>query len=329
VPQPNPDRINWLNAGLMVLSCGVAVVAPFHLFLLAYAILGPLHYLTEISWLHDRQYFTPGVRGRRAWVALVVVAGGLLGYGYISSDVLHKPVPPELEIGSLFLVFASAAVVCYVRHPVNALAVLFLCATGVVFFSTSPAYGIVAYLLITIIHVFVFTACFLLYGAMKSHRPSGYISVAVFVVCTAITFMAGGTPVLLSGSMRALYAPFEQLNVILLGMFGRQSLSVYAPAAVGIMRFIAFAYTYHYLNWFSKTSIIRWHEVTRTRALAIVVIWLTGVSIYAYNYRVGFAIFFVLSLLHVMLEFPLNHQSFVGIVKNLTLMRRRPAIAAG
>jgi hypothetical protein len=35
------------------------------------------------------------------------------------------------------------------------------------------------------------------------------------------------------------------------------------------MRLIAFAYQYHYLNWFSKTSIIKWHEVTRARAATI------------------------------------------------------------
>ena len=33
---------------------------PFETFLFAYAFLGPLHYLTEISWLHDRQYFSKG-----------------------------------------------------------------------------------------------------------------------------------------------------------------------------------------------------------------------------------------------------------------------------
>jgi hypothetical protein len=34
---------------------------------------------------------------------------------------------------------------------------------------------------------------------------------------------------------------------------------------IGALRFIAFAYTYHYLNWFSKTDIIRWHVVSQRR----------------------------------------------------------------
>jgi hypothetical protein len=45
------DTVNYVNAGLMVLSCLAAYVFPFELFLFSYAVLGPLHYLTEISWL--------------------------------------------------------------------------------------------------------------------------------------------------------------------------------------------------------------------------------------------------------------------------------------
>src|SRR6185369_6487797 len=38
-------------------------------------------------------------------------------------------------------------------------------------------------------------------------------------------------------------------------------------AAIG--RFLGFAYTYHYLNWFSKTGIIGWHRIGRGRGAAI------------------------------------------------------------
>src|SRR5260370_20780759 len=44
----------------MLVSCVVALYIPFELFLFAYAVLGPAHYLTEISWLHKRGYFTRG-----------------------------------------------------------------------------------------------------------------------------------------------------------------------------------------------------------------------------------------------------------------------------
>src|SRR5688572_2200550 len=79
------DRLNWINVGLMVVSAAVAVAAPFHLFLFAYAILGPLHYLTEISWLHNRQYFAPRAPLRRLWLFLVAGAAVAITYGFVSS----------------------------------------------------------------------------------------------------------------------------------------------------------------------------------------------------------------------------------------------------
>src|SRR5882672_6216800 len=57
------DRINYLNIALMIGACIAAYVFPFELFLFSYAVLGPLHYLTEISWLHERNYFTESPKG--------------------------------------------------------------------------------------------------------------------------------------------------------------------------------------------------------------------------------------------------------------------------
>ena len=50
--------INLANIILMLVSCAIAFVLPFELFLFSYAVLGPLHYLTEISWLHKSNYYT-------------------------------------------------------------------------------------------------------------------------------------------------------------------------------------------------------------------------------------------------------------------------------
>jgi hypothetical protein len=41
----------------------------------------------------------------------------------------------------------------------------------------------------------------------------------------------------------------------------------YSKTGVLLMRFIAFAYLYHYLNWFSKTEVIRWHKVPKKDSL--------------------------------------------------------------
>ena len=63
MPGPTPatlERINYVNIGLMFASAALACLMPFEAFLGAYAVLGPLHYLTQISWLHDRGYYTTG-----------------------------------------------------------------------------------------------------------------------------------------------------------------------------------------------------------------------------------------------------------------------------
>jgi hypothetical protein len=93
-----------------------------------------------------------------------------------------------------------------------------------------------------------------------------------------------------------------------------------SPLGISITRFIAFAYTYHYLNWFSKTSIIQWHKVPYLNLGLVIVLWLASVSLYMYDYRTGLQALFFLSFLHVFLEFPLNIQSIKGII--FELLRR-------
>src|SRR5882757_6291183 len=80
-------KINVLNIGLMLFSCAAAFVMPFEVFLFAYAILGPLHYLTEISWLHDRNYFS---KGKYDYLVLLVI-GVLITLQYFASRFHYWP----------------------------------------------------------------------------------------------------------------------------------------------------------------------------------------------------------------------------------------------
>jgi len=319
------DRLNWANAILMIASCAAAVALPFHLFLFSYAILGPLHYLTEVSWLHDREFFTPRRGHRRMWVALVMATTMAMLVGYVATEWLDRPIRPTFEIGMFLLVFLAAAVASFVAHPVNAIAIASVAIVAILLFSPLAAYGIVAYLLITIVHVFVFTAMFLLAGALKTRSRSGYWSLAIFIACALATVLVSAPFLAPSGQVREIYRAFEQLNLLLLRLGSSPLRDVYDPAAVGVMRFVAFAYTYHYLNWFSKTSLIRWHAIPARRGLAILGIWLAGIGLYFYDYRIGFAVFYLLSVLHVMLEFPLNHQTMVTLARALLPSRASTA----
>jgi hypothetical protein len=306
--QLSAEQINWLNIVLMLAATVAAFLLPLHLFLVAYAILGPLHYLTEISWLHDREYFFPG-RGRAAWLVLVAATMAVLLYGFVMNDLLRRPVAPALEIGMVYLAFATALLLPLVQRAATAAVLVVSATAAIAWFSGTRTYFILAYFLVTIIHVLLFTAAFVLFGALKSKSRAAIISFAVLAACAASFFIYTPAAAPPPEWLRAIYSRFEPLNEQLMRLFG--------AGAAPVMRLIAFAYTYHYLNWFSKTSIIKWHDVSRRRALVIGALWLASVALYAHNYALGFSILYLLSLLHVLLEFPLDHKTFAGIAKEL------------
>jgi hypothetical protein len=133
--------------------------------------------------------------------------------------------------------------------------------------------------------------------------------------------------------VRDSYREFSLLNFALMTPFRAHDLTVPAnlpqyvrfvntvlyqsPAARAVMGFIAFAYTYHYLNWFSKTSIIQWHNIPRRRFVGIIALWIASIACYLCSYRMGLRWLYFLSMSHVLLEFPLNHLSFKTIGKEL------------
>lgn len=324
------DAINYANIGLMVFSCVAAYRFPFELFLFSYAVLGPLHYLTEISWLHDRGYFvkTEPVRrtaqGRWYWLALVAATLAVMLYGLVAETVFKQSLSPAFEIGLFYAVFIGASLLVFVKNQAVSAALIALTAFALMLFSGSRYFGLVALLLITIVHVFVFTAAFVLLGALKSRSRSGVLSLAVFLLCAVsfFVYVPGSLGSTVGDYVRHSYGSFQTLNAELIKLFhlgsGTSLSEIYdSTAGLTIMRLISYAYTYHYLNWFSKTSIIKWHEVSRSRAAVIAGAWLGSLAMYAYSYELGFVVLYVLSVLHVMLEFPLNHQTFAGIAKEL------------
>lgn len=321
------DRINYLNIGLMLVSSVLAFMIPFELFLFSYAVLGPLHYLTEISWLHDRGYFIESKRDKRiklGWLLLVFATLAVMLYGLYREKYLRQDLPPVYEIGMFYLVFFTALLMLFVRKISLGIVLIVLALVGLFLLSDSKYYALTAFFLITIIHVFVFTATFILYGALKSKSWSGILSLVVFILCVASFFIYRPNQTLLTTGVfvKNSYGSFTTLNAELIKFFGLgagTTLSeIYASTAgLVVMRLIAFAYTYHYLNWFSKTSIIKWHEISTARTVGVIGLWIVSLLVYGYDYQVGMATLYFLSVLHVMLEFPLNHQTFAGIGREL------------
>ena len=400
------DKINYLNIGLMLVTMALAYYFPFETFLFAYAFLGPLHYLTEISWLHDRQYFT---KGKYDFIPLLLI-GIALSYAAFAKDsgfdMEFFNTFAELGLFDKLLVLAlfSSLLFAFVKNlPVKIFSILFLFIFISGWFSednkemnqSSTTVFALTSLLPTLIHVYVFTGLFMLFGALKSRSKTGLMSVAAFIILPIILIFVvpvkPKTNYISAYGKEAYYAGgdgFFYTNVGILDHFKlmnvpnftnkqyldsvvnknsptnqfpvvekkriTDSLSKNLSAAfldpnpdseyymkpipvnkaipvnpkdfywssvffstfgIMLMRFIAFAYMYHYLNWFSKTEVIRWHKVPKIRFAAVLLIWLSACGLYAYDYALGLSFLFFLSFTHVLLEFPLNMVSIVGIGK--------------
>ena len=53
--------------------------------------------------------------------------------------------------------------------------------------------------------------------------------------------------------------------------------------------------------------------MSKNRAVAIAVLWLASIGLYAVDYKMGLIALLFFSNAHVLLEFPLNVKSFKGI----------------
>jgi VanZ family protein len=295
--------------------------------------LGPLHYLTEISWLRKRDYFANGKKDYLALVipCLVLTFVNLL-YRYHQAPVLSDIYNFSLsafgdKFASLanimiYLAFASAlAFVIFKDTLTKAIFILVALFMGFLIQDSPSFFILFAVFLPTLIHVFLFTGLFILFGALKNKSTTGFISIVVFMACGASFFFLFpkfsfyqvsdyAQKTLISSGFALVNSSLMQ--IFKLGTATRENVFT-SDIGFGIMRFIAFAYTYHYLNWFSKTSVIKWHKVPRRWLVSVLLIWLFSIGLYAYNYETGLMVLYFLSMLHVFLEFPLNYRSIIGI----------------
>jgi len=321
------QRVDAANIGLMVLSCLVAFFFPFEAFLFSYGVLGPLLYLTEIGWLHKKGYFTTG---NYDYIFLALLAFGI-NLGFLGlSDFFNEVSTSLIYLGFL----AALAMVSIKNNSLKVVCIILLFAFSTAIIGDSPLYQIFfAVYLPTIIHVFIFTALFIIYGALKNKSLPGFISVIVFGIC-AISFFyfpVGYQQLASMEYIKQSYRGFAPLNQIMLNLFGFNELNSFKEATNNaifnsqsgymVMRFVAFAYIYHYLNWFSKTSVIQWHKVPKTTLAIVAVLWVASILLYAYDYMAGLKWLFLLSFLHVLLEFPLNYRSIIGIGQEIKGLR--------
>ena len=159
--KPTVDQVNYLNIGLMLVAAVCAFFRPFETFLFAYAFFGPAHYLTEISWLHDRNYFT---KGKFDWIWLLL-AGVIIT---LANFQLVPNLPDSAGTVIIFVAFIAALVFVTVSNTVLRIVLIVASAVGSKFLVDFGGFqSIFGVFMPTLIHVFIFTGLFILVGALK------------------------------------------------------------------------------------------------------------------------------------------------------------------
>ena len=317
----NNSKVEIINIGFILFSAIVAVFIPLELFLFSYAVLGPLHYLTEINWLNTKDFFST----TRNVPALLLIVSFVLACLYVAAQgygivYISEHISINQLFTALFLLSFLISVIFSSQKFSPKLSVItpFLFAVSLLISNFNFVFICFGLLLPTLVHVYFFTGIFMYAGARKNSSKLGYLSLFVFVLSSIL--------VLLNWEIYYypnldLYQKFRSINFdYLLNTLSFSDLNteanIFSNLQLRVLRFIAFAYTYHYLNWFSKTKIINWHITSRPKLFAIIFIWFLSVLLYFINYELGFLILFFFSTLHVLLELPLNIITIKNAFKN-------------
>ena len=329
------NRTDILNIFLIVISFILAINIPFKLFLFSYAVLGPLHYLTEINWLNSKNFF---VENKKQFIWIPITLGafitafnafGLLRTDYpffekITTTNWYADLNPWV-INSIFIVFIVAIIFTLVKGKYR----LYISLPFVIIISAILGDKLIFVIVFgvflpTIIHVYFFTAFFMLYGALKSNSKWGIVSFFVLLSVTIILFFDFSfSHYIEDKGLTSKYVDtnFHFVNFYIANLFtdfnANNPFQLTNNLGLKIQSFIAFAYTYHYLNWFTKTTTIKWHLMKTKNFIVIICLWIFSVALYYIDYKLGLVFLLYLSFLHVFLEFPLNALSIKGIFQHL------------
>ena len=278
------------HLGLMLSALALTYLVPFELLLLAYVVLGPAHYATEISWLHDRKYFLPQ-RG---------IAIGLAGIAVIAA-IIDNAAWFGFVMWSAFVVCALIAAATSVMQAL----LLFVVAVAVTLWmlGNGASLAVLGILLPTLIHVSLFTLVFMALGAYRSGQKMQWVLIALYLAAIALILIAPPTAATVVPSFaKAANDYFASVAPALSRLFGVPGLSL----DTRLISLLAFVYTYHYLNWFIKAEVIRWADISRGRLAIVAAASAGSTALYFYDYAYGFSVLLALSLAHIVLEFPLN-----------------------
>lgn len=306
-------RVNdAVHLGLMLFALGVTYLVPFELLLLSYVVLGPAHYFTEISWLHDRKYFLPH-RGIAVALAILAIMAALIDNAAWFGVAMWT----ALVVCALLAATKSAAE--------GTLLLIVAIALGAVMAFGGASFAVVGILIPTLVHVSLFTLVFMVLGALRASSRAQAALVVVYLVAIAVILIV---------------PPTAEARIASFAKVGQEYFGNVAPALsrlfsipgltldTRLTSLLAFVYTYHYLNWFIKADVIRWADIPRSRLALVAAASIGSTALYFYDYAFGFTFLLALSLVHILLEFPLNSMALrqLGGLAGSSLVQRFAAV---
>jgi hypothetical protein len=282
--------IDAVHLGLMLAALAITYLVPFELLLLSYVVLGPAHYFTEISWLHDRKYFLPPHRIIPLGLVVVAVAAALIGnaawFGF-----------------TIWMAFVACALLTTTTAAQSAVLTAIALGVTVIMAVNGSSLAVLGILLPTLIHVSLFTLVFMTLGAYRSGSKAHALLVVVYLIAIGIILAAPPSAAThIPAFAKAGQEYFGNVGPALGRLLGVANLQL----DTRLTSLLAFVYTYHYLNWFIKADVIRWAEIPRSRLALVAAASVASTALYFYDYAFGFTVLLALSLVHVVLEFPLN-----------------------
>jgi hypothetical protein len=186
----------------------------------------------------------------------------------------------------------------------------------------------------SIVHVFVFTWFFMASGALRA-KNTRVLQWVNPVLLLAIPLLLLWLP-MHYGTQGALWLRMEHISFEPLHRYAARHLGAHLvmsgdlladPRIAALIRLFAFTYLFHYLNWFGKAELLEWHRIPAKNWTLIGVLYAASMGLYLWNFEVGFLVVNFLSLLHVLLEFPLDFQA-IRFVAGRWMGRGAPAVAS-
>jgi hypothetical protein len=294
----SPSWLDGTHLALMLAALVLSFALPFELVVFSYSVLGPAHYLTEISWLHERSYFLP-----HRFLALALLLATALMVAFRGNFTATS-----------FILMALLSVCGALAFTGDRTWRAIIAGSGSIIGLALASYGPSAFFLTimipSLVHVSLFTFVFILVGYLNSGSRFQLLLASAYVLGIALILIYPPTSDH-SGVMANLASRyFGGLSAALANLVGKNNM----PLDGRLAGLLSFVYTYHYLNWFVKVRVINWHKIPKLRLAGITGLSLGATGLYLYDYTLGLKLLFSLSLLHVVLEFPLNAISLKRLV---------------